>query len=115
MWTRSSSDALNVPGKSSSELTQRLGYRVLLQAREIAWVGFLGRFGPVLPEALVRTPIRSTAEIAEAAIRTMERTAKKISFLLLFRVMLGGVCDVAPSRSFNFGDEPPRSDGSSLP
>lgn len=45
MWTRSCSEAVVEPGKSRRELMQRVGKRVLLQVREIAWVGLARRFG----------------------------------------------------------------------
>lgn len=40
MWTSWSSEADVEPGNSRRDLIQRAGNWVLLQAREMAWVGF---------------------------------------------------------------------------
>lgn len=116
MWTSSSSDAVVEPGNSRSELTQSWGNWVLLQAREIAWVGFPRILGPFWTKARFRPPITITAEMAEATIKTMARTDNKMSFFLL---------EAVADNAEDFGlemmgaserlDEPPGSEGPILP
>ena len=95
MWTRSLSEAESAPGKSRSELTQRVGYRVRLQVRDMAWVGFRC----ILPSDLVRSPTRSPTETADTRISVSEKIRRNLS--LDFRVLVGGI-EVSSSSGWTF-------------
>lgn len=108
MWTRSLSEAASAPGKSSSELTQRVGYRVRLHARDMASDGCRSCSLAPPPEfTLLRMTTTIAAEMAEATMSVAATIIRSLS-LDFFGV---GVRSVAWLRT----ELPPGSAFPSLP